>query len=161
MTSCSWNAWTYDYSACSCEVRNQNRNIACEAPLTGTIPQQRTLQCPSATWGGWTNTGPGNCSCNNRYATPVVTECPSGLVGQITTRQLQDCYGNPIGAPETTSNTCVSPPTYAWQPFGQSTGLGGERPRRGDPCTTSGATGYCSDGSVGGGQYVRYNCRCE
>lgn len=160
-TSCSWNAWSYDYSSCACEERTGTRNRACTAPLTGTVPQQRTLTCPSATWGGWTDTGPGNCTCNNRYGAPVVTECPSGLLGQITTRQLQDCHGNSVGAPETVTNTCVSPPTYSWEIIGNSTGLGPERPRRGDPCTTSGANGFCSDGSAGGGQYIRYQCRCQ
>lgn len=162
-SNCTWGAWSYDYSRCSCNTRTETRTPQCAAPETGTYTEQRTLQCPSATWGNWTVTSR-NCTCNNQYITRPGPNCPPGQVGSITERRYVDCRGNNIPGYnwEQASNTCALPPTYAWKTFGTSTGStnGNPRPRADDSCTNPGAVGSCYV-TVAAGISDRYNCRCE
>lgn len=162
--TCDWDGWTEVSNTCACAVNTEEQYVDCAAPLSGSMLQRRTSECPSGNWGDWTDVS-NTCTCANDQETRPGPACPPGQIGAITEGRTVDCNGTPQSAWVVISNTCQippTPPTRRWTPIGSSTGLGDVGPMAGSVCTYSGAgTPTCKRSTPIPGQYLLYNCTCE
>ena len=77
----TWDGWVYDYSGCTCNAsKTRTRVVSCPAPQIGSITEQDTFTCTSATTGYW-----------NNVWTQIFDDC--------STPPPTVCTWNPIGTP--------------------------------------------------------------
>lgn len=162
---CAWGPWVITDN-CTCSDTTESRNVACAAPLSGLVLEQRTFECSTGTHTPWAEVS-NTCNCAVHPVNRTVA-CPAGEIGTIVQQRDENCVGETV--PPTThpaqnwvevSNTCREPPQCMWK---KSTTLSSLNigPEVGIPGScTCGDVGRCRE-RIGTNTFQGYqNCRCE
>lgn len=163
----SWSAWTETANNCVCQPTTDSQTAPCAAGWTGQIEQHRDLDCATMTWGPWIQDS-NTCTCAAGQTETQTVGCsthPSfgaGWVGNVTQTRSFDCPTSTWSPWVDVSDNCAAG-TYNWVPVTTPQGPYSSPlvpTMAWEACTTSGATGGCSQ-PVSGGYYFYQTCSCQ